>query len=44
MAIYILCKHCKGKGRIPTKIPFISIKCNVCNGTGKLKKKKHRGA
>lgn len=37
MAIIILCKRCKGRGKIKTKLPFITMKCHVCNGTGRIK-------
>jgi DnaJ-class molecular chaperone len=37
MAIIVLCKRCKGKGKMQTKIPFIKVKCSICNGTGKIK-------
>jgi len=36
MAIILICKRCKGKGKIKTKIPFIKLKCHVCKGTGRL--------
>ena len=36
MAIIILCRKCKGQGKMKTNIPFMKKSCPVCFGKGKM--------
>lgn len=36
MAIIILCRKCKGQGKMKTKMPFMKKSCPVCFGKGKM--------
>lgn len=36
MAIIILCRKCKGQGKMKTKIPLLKKSCPVCLGKGKM--------
>lgn len=40
MAIYYVCKACRGKGRVEKKVMFRmkTVTCEPCEGKGKIRK------